>query len=181
MQSFGLEEIGTYDAALEDGLAAVDAHPDDVWAIHAVAHVNEMRGDVDTGIRFMTERESDWGIGNFFAVHLWWHLALYLLEAGRIADVLRIYDASIHNESSDGTPLEMLDASALLWRLRLDGLDTGVRFPALAAWSNRVDDEPWYVFNDVHAVIALCGAERLDEARSRGGSTGRYVAKDHPA
>ena len=127
----------------------------------------------------MTDREADWGDGNFFTVHLWWHLALYLLEAGRIDDVLRIYDASIHNESSDGVPLEMLDASALLWRLRLDGLDTGDRFETLAdAWSKRVDDEPWYVFNDVHAVMALCGAGRLDEARAVVDRLHAYVVSD---
>ena len=34
--------------------------------------------------------------------------------------------------SSLGVPIEMLDASALLWRMRLDGIDTGGRFGPLA-------------------------------------------------
>ena len=52
----------------------------------------------------------------------------------------------------------MLDASALLWRLYLEGEDTGARFGALAdAWVSRTVDEPWYVFNDMHAVMALGG------------------------
>ena len=39
--------------------------------------------------------------------------------------------------SSAGVPLEMLDASALLWRLKLDGVDSGTRFAALAdAWAS---------------------------------------------
>ena len=100
-------------------------------------------------------------------MHLWWHLALYLLEAGRIDDVLSIYDATSTTRRRDGVPLEMLDASALLWRLRLDGVDAGDRFAALAdAWSTRTDAEPWYVFNDVHAVMALCGAGRIADARA---------------
>ena len=38
--------------------------------------------------------------------------------------------------SADGVPLEMLDASALLWRLRLDGTTPGGRFARLAdAWA----------------------------------------------
>jgi tetratricopeptide (TPR) repeat protein len=169
MQAFGLEECGTYDAALDAGLAAVDAHPDDVWAIHAVAHVHEMRGDVDQGLRTMAEHRDGWSGGNLFSVHLWWHEALYLLQAGRIDDVLAIYDDRIHNAASGPAALELLDASALLWRLRLHGIDSGGRFDALAsAWAARPGSgEPWYVFNDVHEVMALAGAGRLDEAHRR--------------
>ena len=55
----------------------------------------------------------------------------------------------------------MLDASALLWRLLLDGVDTGDRFAVLAeAWAPKVADTPWYAFNDLHAVMALAGADR---------------------
>ena len=63
-------------------------------------------------------------------------------------------------------PLELLDASALLWRLLLDGVDTGGRFDALAdAWAAKAAAEPWYVFNDLHAVMALLGAGRIADAR----------------
>jgi hypothetical protein len=167
MFSFGLEESGHYEAAEAHGLAAVEAHPDDVWAIHAVVHVYEMQGRVADGIRFLRSREADWGDGNLFTVHNWWHLALYLLEAGKVDGALAIYDARVHNGESAGVPLEMLDASALLWRLYLEGEDTGGRFSPLAdAWSSRTVDEPWYVFNDMHAVMALTGADRLTEARA---------------
>ena len=167
MQSFGLEESGSYEQAEDAGLAALERNPDDVWAVHAVVHTYEMRGMVGEGIGFLQRREGDWGSGNLFTAHNWWHLALYLLEAGRVADALAVYDAHIHNADSMGVPLEMLDASALLWRLVLDGEDTGGRFGPLAdAWASRALDEPWYAFNDLHAVIALVGAGRLDEARA---------------
>lgn len=177
MHAFGLEESGHYEAAEQAGIRALEVNPDDVWAVHAVVHTYEMRGRVDDGIRFMRSREGDWGADNFLAVHNWWHLCLYLLEAGRPADALAIYDARIHNSDSDGVPLEMLDASALLWRLLLDGEDTGDRFAALAdAWESRVSDAPWYVFNDLHAVMAFCGAGRLDAARAVVDRLGAYVA-----
>jgi hypothetical protein len=61
----------------------------------------------------------------------------------------------------------MLDASALLWRLALDGVDSGTRFAELAdAWASRTADEPWYVFNDVHAAMAFAGAGRLDDVKA---------------
>ena len=167
MQSFGFEEFGLYPRAEAAGLAALATNPDDVWAVHAVVHTFEMQGRIDEGIRFMQERVGDWGSGNLFTVHNWWHLALYSLEAGDRARALRIYDAEIHHAASLGVPLEMLDASALLWRFELDGADTGGRFAPLAdAWASRVTAEPWYVFNDLHAVMAFAGAGRLDDAKA---------------
>jgi tetratricopeptide (TPR) repeat protein len=167
MQAFGLEEAGSYAQAEQAGLGALDANPDDVWAVHAVVHTLEMQGRVDEGIRFMVDRRADWGSGNMFTVHNWWHLGLYCLEAGRHELALAIYDREIHHAESDGVPIEMLDASALLWRLRLDGVDTGDRFAALAdAWAAKLDGAPWYAFNDLHATMAFVGADRLAEARA---------------
>lgn len=179
MQSFGLEESGHYEAAEAAGLAALATHPDDVWATHAVAHVYEMRGQVDRGIEFMTSTEPNWGSGNLFTVHLWWHLALFLLEQHRVDELLAIYDREVHHRDSMGVPIEMLDASALLWRLHLDGIDTGGRFGPLAdAWAASAVDQPWYVFNDVHAVMAMAGAGRLADARSIVARMERDVASD---
>ena len=164
MYAFGLEECGQYDKAEDAGMEAIDVHPDDVWAIHAVGHTLEMRGLVDRGIPFLRSRIDDWGTGNLFVVHNWWHLSLFELEAGHHAEVFDIYDRHLHNQSSSGLPLEMLDASALLWRLKLDGIDSGDRFAALAdAWASRTAEQPWYVFNDVHAAMAFAGAGRFAE------------------
>ena len=54
----------------------------------------------------------------------------------------------------------------MLWRLRLDGVDVADRFDVIAdAWANALDGSPsWYVFNDVHAVMAFLGAGRRDDA-----------------
>lgn len=151
-----------------------------MWGIHAVVHTYEMQGRVDEGIRFLRSREADWGSGNLFTVHNWWHLALYLLEAGRIDEVLHIYDTQVHNADSACVPLEMLDASALLWRLMLEGIDTGDRFAVLAdAWATRTEDEPWYVFNDAHAVMAMVGAGRVDDAERVIDRLQRYADASH--
>lgn len=172
LYAFGLEESGHYERAEAAGCYAVDANPDDVWATHAVAHTYEMRGRVDDGIRFLRDRVADWGDGNFLAVHNWWHYALYLLEAGLPGETLAIYDARIRPAELDGAEstdvvLELVDASAMLWRLLLDGVDTGGRFAALAdTWTAHGCDTSWYAFNDVHAVMALAGAGRLDDARA---------------
>jgi tetratricopeptide (TPR) repeat protein len=166
MQAFGLEESGHYHLAEEAALDAVERNADDVWGVHAAAHTYEMQGRVDDGLRFMAPRIVDWGDGNLLAVHSWWHYALYLMEAGRVDDVLGVYDEHVHHDASDMVPIEMLDASSMLWRLHLDRADTGDRAARLADdWlTHQVRPGSWYVFNDAHAVMALVQAGRLDDA-----------------
>jgi hypothetical protein len=82
-------------------------------------------------------------------------------------DVLARYGDRIHSERAAGVALELLDASAMLTRLAIDGIDIGARFdvPA-AAWDSVVSDDSWYAFNDVHAVLAFAGANRMADARA---------------
>ncbi|UUU26342.1 tetratricopeptide repeat protein [Streptomyces sp. DSM 40750] len=164
MYAFGLEESGHYDRAQEVGRAAVEQNPRDIWAIHAVVHVHEMRGRFAEGIDFLDARLDDWASGSLLTVHSWWHYALYALEAGDTGTALRIYDAVLHHKDSTGFVMELLDAAALLWRFLLDELDQDARWQTLAdAWAARADP-PFYAFNDVHAVMAFAGAGRLETA-----------------
>ncbi|MEU5952147.1 tetratricopeptide repeat protein [Streptomyces sp. NPDC047525] len=164
MYAFGLEEAGHYGHAEEIGLRAVERHPRDVWGIHAVVHTYEMRGLFDVGIRYLDARTEDWTDGNYLSVHNAWHYALYALEAGSIERVLGVYDNTLHNEASQAIAMELLDASALLWRLLLANIDVEPRWAALAqAWAGR-EAGAYYAFNDVHAVMAYAGAGRLSDA-----------------
>jgi len=166
MHAFGLEESGQYREAEALGRAAIERHPEDVWALHAVAHVCEMTGQTDAGLALYAQGGEAWLENNFLSVHNAWHRALFLLEREDYAGVLAGYDRYLNHAESPGIALELLDASALLWRLRLDGIDIGERWAPLAeAWA-RKDPRPWYAFNDVHAVMAFIGAGRLADARS---------------
>jgi hypothetical protein len=60
--------------------------------------------------------------------------------------------------------LEWIDASALLWRLHLEGADTGNRFAKLAACWERTIGDGHYAFNDLHAIMAFLGAGRRKDA-----------------
>ena len=160
MHAFGLEETGDYGHAEETGRRALDMNPADSWAHHAVAHVMEMQGRPQDGIGWMIAREEHWsGDDNFFRVHNWWHRALFHLDMGQAEEVLALYDGPIREDRSL-IALDMVDASALLWRLHLSGHDVGTRWNELAAaWDNHADGHT-YPFNDWHAVMAYLGADQ---------------------
>ncbi len=165
MHAFGLEETGDYARAEVTGRKALHLNRRDPWAVHAVAHVMEMQGRLGEGVAWLEGRADDWGLDNAFAFHNWWHLALYYLDLGRHERVLALYDRQIHPRPT-GVALEMIDASAMLWRLALRGIDVGSRWEPLAdEWAPKAADR-FYAFNDVHAMMAFVGAGRWAEAEA---------------
>jgi hypothetical protein len=59
----------------------------------------------------------------------------------------------------------MVDASALLWRLRLRGVDTGDRWRELADSWEAFGEDGYYAFNDVHSLMAFLATGREREVR----------------
>jgi len=159
MAAFGSEECGDYARADALGREAVALEPRDGWAVHAVAHVNEMRGDLKTGIPWLRDSAESWAPESGFAFHNWWHLALLHLDNRAIDEVLKLYDTKVRRDDS-ALLLEWIDASALLWRLKLEGVDVGARWEPLAANWERTADDGYYAFNDLHAIMAFLGAGR---------------------
>ncbi|MDQ3026425.1 MAG: tetratricopeptide repeat protein [Pseudomonadota bacterium] len=166
MHSFGLEECNQYPQAESSGLRALALAPEDCWAVHAVTHVMEMQGRIDEGVAFLEERKADWAtLDNGFAFHNWWHLALFHMDRGDFAAALAIYDEVL--ASAHAMAVSRLDATSLLWRLRLEGADVGTRFEAVAdAWEESLAGEGgFYAFNDFHAALAFAATGREQQAR----------------
>jgi tetratricopeptide (TPR) repeat protein len=161
--AFGLEENADYRQAEKRARAALRHNPRDVWAVHALAHVFEMEGNQRDGVAFLTASASDWA-GSYFAIHNWWHRALYHLELGETDQALALYDDPIRAARSTQW-LDVVDAAALLWRLSLFGVDVTGRAQQLAADIDALVDEPVYIFNDWHAVMVfgLAGDHRRAE------------------
>ncbi len=160
MYAFGLEECGDYRRAEATGRQALALEPLDCWAHHAVAHVMEMEGRAEDGVGWMITRQASWAASdNFFQVHNWWHLALYRLELGQTDAALELYDGPVRQGNSE-MALDMVDASALLWRLALSGVELSSRWQSLAQQWDQHADGQLYPFNDWHAVMAYLGAGR---------------------
>jgi len=161
MYAFGLEETGDYTKAETLGREAVARNARDGWGQHAVAHVLEMQGRAGEGVQWMRENVAGWATGSFFQVHNWWHLALFYLDQEAIAEVLKLFDQPIYGQPSN-LILDMVDASALLWRLNLLQIDVGTRWQSVADNWQPVSTAGNYAFNDVHAAMALACSNRMD-------------------
>jgi tetratricopeptide (TPR) repeat protein len=161
MHAFGLEEMNQYPEAEAAGRGALALQRKDAWAVHAVTHVMEMQGRIDEGVAWLESRQDDWAPDNGFAFHNWWHLALFHMDAARYERALALYDAAIHPQPAQFV-LPLIDATALLWRLHLEEVDSGRRFETVAdEWQARQEREHgFYAFNDFHAMLAFAATER---------------------
>lgn len=159
MHAFGLEETGDYALAESQGKRSVELEPRDSWGWHAVAHVHEMRNQPREGVAWLQPTSAIWSQGSFLGTHNWWHLALCHLELDDHAQVLKLYDQAIGGTGSS-VVLDMIDASAMLWRLHLRGVDVGDRWQPLADRWAPLARAGNYAFNDLHAMLAFVGADR---------------------
>jgi uncharacterized protein (DUF1810 family) len=163
MAAFGLQENGDYARAEAIGREGYAADIRDGWAVHAVTHVFEMQGRSTEGAAFLESTSDGWAPESGFAYHNWWHLALFALDREDYGRALALFDEKIRPQQGD-VIMEMLDASALLWRLKLLDVDVGDRFATLANSWERAMTDGYYAFNDIHALLAMLGAGRGREA-----------------
>ena len=164
MHAFGLEESGDYAGATQAALAALQINPLDARAHHVMAHVHEMSARPVAGLQWMHERAAGWALDTTVATHCHWHLALYHLALGRPDRALAAHDQHIRGNGSCEVS-DLIDASALLWRVELIGADVGPRWVGLsAAWSEHIDDA-YCSFNDIHAMLAFVGARDWHHAQ----------------
>lgn len=172
--AFGLEENRDFFKAEEMGRRSLALRPDNPYAVHAVSHVMEMNGRQQGGIRFMADHAHTWGTSNF-ANHLWWHTALFHLDIGETDRVLEIYDNHLRDASHEGDRYEELDASALLWRLKLLEINTGDRWKDLADRWEPAAQDTLYAFNDVHAMMTFVSDNRTEAQKALLSANERYV------
>jgi hypothetical protein len=174
--AFALEETGEYGRAETVGTLAVEREPRDAWGLHAVSHVHEMTGRFEDGIRWIENREPQFGHCNNFGGHLFWHLALFKLETGAIGEVFSLYDRKIRHDRTDDFR-DIANGASLLARLELDGHDVGERWDELADKAEARLDDRSLIFADLHYMLALLGAGRMKPASRLARSIGAEPAR----
>jgi len=157
--AFGLEETGEVEAAERTGRQAVEREPEDAWGFHAVAHVMEVTGRPEEGVRWLERHEPALARANNFAFHVFWHRALFHLSLGETARVLALYDDHVRAERTDDFR-DIANAASLLWRLQALGVEVGERWRELADLAEAHLGDHAYGFADAHYLLALVGDGR---------------------
>jgi tetratricopeptide (TPR) repeat protein len=187
MHAFGLEESGEFERAEQTALAALALDGANARAHHVMAHIFEMTDRPAAGVHWLSEHRDAWQTDTVVATHCWWHLALFHLALGDVDEALALYDHRVR-ASASAAIADLIDASALLWRIQLHGREPGYRWVELAnAWAPHIDDA-FCSFNDVHAMLAFVGGRQwrlarrlesaltgLQRAPTRHGATTRQV------
>ncbi|XP_039664595.1 tetratricopeptide repeat protein 38 isoform X2 [Perca fluviatilis] len=160
LYSFGLLETRLYDQAEKVAMEGLALTPDDAWAVHSVAHVYEMKAEVDKGLKFMESREKDWQISDVLASHNYWHWALYFIEKGQYEAALQIYDSQVFRRcKATGSMLDTVDACSMLCRLEMEGVCVKDRWRELLQVTQPHTDDHVTLFNDMHFLMASLGAK----------------------
>jgi tetratricopeptide (TPR) repeat protein len=164
MYAFGLEEQGRYRRSEKIAQHALEVNPFDCWARHALVHVMEMESRYQEGISFLEGSEQYWSYPeNVFAGHLWWHMALFYIDVGDLDLAVTIYDNEIMPRLSL-FQTKLVDGASLLWRLSLSGVNILDRWNQIVEWYEESNEQGFYAFNDMHAMLAYVGAGKNTRA-----------------
>ncbi|GAA4336905.1 tetratricopeptide repeat protein [Variovorax defluvii] len=160
MLAFGQEQchlLREAEASARRAIAMVRKEP---WAHHALAHVMLTEGRLAEGLDFMRSVSDTWtGLNSFMVTHNWWHMALFLIDLGRDAEALAVYDGQVWGVVKAYSQ-DQIGAVSLLARLELAGIDVGERWQDLAGYlAGRLDDHV-LPFLDLQYLYGLARAGR---------------------
>jgi hypothetical protein len=170
--AFAHEEAGDTAGAERAIDSAYARDPTNFFAHHVKAHILEMENRPREGNDWLAQQTGYWLLGNNLVHHLWWHRALMQLDLGECDAVLGSYDTNIRNLGSPLTKAvpdqfnDLQNATALLWRLELLGLDVGGRWNELADKAEARIGDTAYLLLPPHLMLALAATGR-DEAAAR--------------
>ncbi|MGH0149184.1 UNVERIFIED_CONTAM: hypothetical protein FKN15_032704 [Acipenser sinensis] len=143
MYAFGLVETNLYDRAEKMAEEGLSLNPGDAWSVHSIAHVHEMRAEVERGLKFMEQTENNW--------------------KGEYEAALTIFDNQISQSlHSSGA---MLDACSMLYRLQMEGVNVGDRWKEVIKVTKPYAEDHVLVFNDLHFLMSSVGAKEEETTR----------------
>ncbi len=164
MAAFGHEELGDYATAERMGRQAVELNGEDMWSIHAVAHVLEMQDRHGEGVEWLGFPADRWADRAAMRTHIWWHRALFHFERGELDEMLVLYD-SVIDPGADMFYIDMQNCASLLARVELMGGSVNDRWASLADRAVGWVDNHQMAFTDVHTIMPLAHERRPETQR----------------
>lgn len=136
------------------------------WAVHAVTHAMDLQGRFDDGAAWLRQQQAGWTDGTRFASHLWWHLALFRLEALDVTGTLRLVDTHFSGAAL-AHGLQCIDAAALYGRLLVMDVEVDALFgDLLKRWQPDPEHAGIHAFTDWHVVLAMLGSGERAQAEN---------------
>ena len=152
MTAFGHAETGDGRGATALAERALALEPRSPFARHALAHGLATQGRYVTAHRMLADSAPLWRVDGRMDTHTAWHRALFALRIGLRSSALATFDGELASASDAST---CADATDLLWRLDLAGVETESRWqPLAAAWVRHLTPGFWG-FLDVLAGLAF--------------------------
>ncbi len=163
--AFALEENGHYAEAEAYGRLGLSLEPEDCWSMHCLAHVFESQNRHQDGMGLLKANQPIWKEQNLLNAHIWWHMALRLVEAQEFDAALELFDEELAHIPANNQ-FRLTDSTSLLWRLQLCGVDVGNRWSAEAEKWEAYAETHSNPFLDMHAALAFASTPDT-EASSR--------------
>ncbi len=165
MVAFGLEQCHQLQEAEWMGRQATALKRQNPWAHHAVAHVLETQERTEEGSAWMMAVSDTWECCNsMLYTHNWWHVALFYLKQGAIAEVLTLYENCIWGRARQHSPKDQVGAISLLLRLDLQGVNVDRQWADLAFLLHNRIHEHALPFQDLHYIYALARSHQPQRA-----------------
>ncbi|MBS0452192.1 MAG: tetratricopeptide repeat protein [Proteobacteria bacterium] len=166
MAAFGFEQCHLMREAEQSARRAIGMCRKEPWAHHALAHVMLTEGRLAEGLDFMQGVSDSWtGLNSFMLTHNWWHVALFLIDLGRDAQALAVYDQQAWGVEKAYSQ-DQIGAVSLLARLELAGVEVGeARWSELASWLEVRTHDQVLPFLDLQYLygLARAGKPQADE------------------
>eukprot|EP00123_Amoebidium_parasiticum_P009762 comp19695_c0_seq2/m.23401 comp19695_c0_seq2/g.23401 ORF comp19695_c0_seq2/g.23401 comp19695_c0_seq2/m.23401 type:complete len:349 (-) comp19695_c0_seq2:147-1193(-) len=134
------------------------------WAHHALTHALVHQGRGEEALEVLEDVAPTWvGRCSYLYTHMYWHIALLLLEQGDTDKALAVADRMLWPKVDWNFSHDLGNATAMLWQLDLHGVNAGYeRWETIARRAaTRVDDQR-LPFIDLHYVVALAKAESFN-------------------
>uniref|UniRef100_A0A8D1IWL3 Tetratricopeptide repeat protein 38 n=1 Tax=Sus scrofa TaxID=9823 RepID=A0A8D1IWL3_PIG len=120
-------------------LSALSIDPTDAWSVHTIAHIHEMKAEVQDGLEFMQHSETHW--------------------KGEPEAALTMFDDHIlPSLRASGAMLDVVDSCSMLYRLQMEGVSVGERWQDVLAVTRKHSRDHILLFNDAHFLMASLGA-----------------------
>ncbi|MDM0113878.1 tetratricopeptide repeat protein [Variovorax sp. J22R133] len=160
MAAFGYEQCHLMREAESAARRAIAMRRKEPWAHHALGHVMLTEGRLSEGLDFMQEASDTWvGLNSFMVTHNWWHVALFLIDLGREAEALAVYDQQVWGVEKAYSQ-DQIGAVSLLARFELASIDVGDRWTDVASYLVARLDDHVLPFLDLQYLYGLARAGR---------------------